>query len=122
VRSADEPAGLRAAIVLIVGIHLFVSRSYVGKAIRARPRMPDSPGDGINTKRSTRSPMLLVREPALADLIGMTFSFVPPTPDLAAQRLCSLLSWVHGQYHRHTGRALFSGGRGVGGAIGGGLP
>jgi branched-chain amino acid transport system permease protein len=68
------------ALVLIAGVHLFMSRTYLGKAIRAATQDPETAQVmGINVKRAYAFTYGLAAATAAlgGTLIGMTFSFVP---------------------------------------------
>lgn len=68
------------ALVLIAGFHAFMTRTYLGKAIRAATQDPETAQVmGINVKRAYAFTYGLAAATAAlgGTLIGMTFSFVP---------------------------------------------
>lgn len=68
------------SLVLIAGIHLFMARTYLGKAIRAATQDPQTAQVmGVNVKRVYAFTYALAAAIAAlgGTLIGMTFSFVP---------------------------------------------
>jgi branched-chain amino acid transport system permease protein len=68
------------SLVLIAGIHVFMTRTYLGKAIRAATQDPQTAQVmGVNVKRVYAFTYALAAAIAAlgGTLIGMTFSFVP---------------------------------------------
>jgi branched-chain amino acid transport system permease protein len=68
------------SLVLIAGVHFFMTRTYLGKAIRAATQDPDTAQVmGVNVKRVYAFTYALAAAIAAlgGTLIGMTFSFVP---------------------------------------------
>ncbi len=68
------------SLVLIAGVHLFMTRTYLGKAIRAATQDPQTAQVmGVNVKRVYAFTYALAAAIAAlgGTLIGMTFSFVP---------------------------------------------
>jgi branched-chain amino acid transport system permease protein len=68
------------SLVLIAGVHLFMTRTYLGKAIRAATQDPETAQVmGVNVKRVYAFTYALAAAIAAlgGTLIGMTFSFVP---------------------------------------------
>jgi branched-chain amino acid transport system permease protein len=68
------------SLVLIAGVHLFMIRTYLGRAIRAATQDPETAqAMGVNVKRVYAFTYALAAAIAAlgGTLIGMTFSFVP---------------------------------------------
>jgi branched-chain amino acid transport system permease protein len=68
------------SLVLIAAVHLFMTRTYLGKSIRAATQDPDTAQVmGINVKRVYSFTYGLAAATAAlgGTLIGLTFSFVP---------------------------------------------
>jgi branched-chain amino acid transport system permease protein len=68
------------SLVLIAGVHLFMTRTYLGKAIRASTQDPETAQVmGVNVKRAYAFTYGIAAATAAlgGTLIGMTFSFVP---------------------------------------------
>jgi branched-chain amino acid transport system permease protein len=68
------------SVVLIAGVHFFMTRTYLGKSIRAATQDPNTAQVmGINVKRVYAFTYALAAAIAAlgGTLIGMTFSFVP---------------------------------------------
>ncbi len=68
------------ALVLVAGVHLFMTKTYLGKATRAATQDPDTAQVmGVNVRRVYAFTYALAAAIAAlgGTLIGMTFSFVP---------------------------------------------
>jgi branched-chain amino acid transport system permease protein len=110
------------ALVLIAGVHTFMTRTYLGKAIRAATQDPETAQVmGVDVKRVYAFTYGLAAATAAlgGTLIGMTFSFVPSSglSWLLKGFVIVVLGGMGSIVGTLAGALLLGGVEGVGGAI-----